>query len=42
MLTEDKKVVSTVVPKLIAYHAVLVIKGIMEVKEDERKKELEK
>ena len=42
MLIEDKKVITTIIPNLTAYHAVLVIKGIVDKKEDEKKKELEK
>jgi hypothetical protein len=42
LLIEDKKIISTVVPKITAYHSLLVIKNIMDVKDDEKKKELEK
>lgn len=42
MLIEDKKVMATITPNLTAYHAVLVIKGIMDKKDDEKKKEAEK
>lgn len=42
LLNEDPKVVGTVIPKLTAYHSVLLIKGILDTKTAEKKKELEK
>lgn len=42
LLNEDPKVVGTVIPKLTAYHSVLIIKNIIDAKAAERKKEIEK
>lgn len=41
-LNEDPKIIENVLPSLAAYQALLLIKGILEVKEFEKKKELEK
>lgn len=42
LLNEDPKVLDNVLPSLASYQALLIIKGITETKEAERKKELEK
>ena len=42
LLNEDPKVVDNVLPSLAAYQALLIIKGIQDTKDLERKKELEK
>jgi hypothetical protein len=42
LLNEEKKVIENVIPNLVAYHSVLTIKSILEVKQFERKKEEEK
>jgi len=42
LLNEDEKVVENVLPSLAAYEALLVIKEILDTKDFERKKELEK
>lgn len=42
LINEDAKVIETVLPSLAAYQAILLIKGILDTKEAERKKELEK
>lgn len=42
LLNEEAKVIEDVLPSLAAYQALLVIKGITETKELEKKKELEK
>ena len=42
MLGEDPRVMETVIPKLVAYHSLLNIKRIFDIKYDEKKKELEK
>lgn len=42
LLNEDKKVLENVIPNLVAYHSILHIKNIIEVKYQERKKEEEK
>lgn len=39
LLNEDQKVVENVIPNLVAYHSVLVIKNIIETKMAEKKKE---
>lgn len=41
-LSDDPKVHDTVVPQLVAYHSLLLIKNIQETKDLEKKKELEK
>lgn len=42
LLNEDAKVIDNVLPSLAAYEALLLIKGILDTKEAERKKEQEK
>lgn len=42
LLNEDQKVVDDVLPSLAAYEAILLIKGIIEIKEFEKRKEIEK
>ena len=42
MIEKEPKVIDNVIPKLVAYHSLLKIKGINDVKMEERKKELEK
>ncbi len=42
LLNEDDKVIENVLPSLAAYEALLVIKEILDTKDFERKKELEK
>lgn len=42
LLNEDQKVLDDVLPSLAAYEAILLIKGIIETKEFEKKKEIEK
>jgi hypothetical protein len=42
LINEDNKVIETVLPNLAAYQAILLIKGILDTKEAERKKELDK
>jgi hypothetical protein len=42
LLNEDQKVLEDVLPSLCAYEAILLIKGIIETKELEKKKEQEK
>jgi hypothetical protein len=42
LINEDAKVLDNVLPALAAYQGLLVIKGILDTKESEKKKELEK
>jgi hypothetical protein len=42
LLNEDAKVIDNVLPSLAAYEGLLLIKGILDTKEAERKKEQEK
>lgn len=42
LLNEQKEVIEQVFPSLSAYQALLIIKGILDTKEAEKKKELEK
>ncbi len=41
-MNSDKKILENVIPNLVAYHSVLVIKNILDVKAAEKKKEEEK
>jgi hypothetical protein len=42
LLNEDPKVTDNVIPSLTAYHTILLIRRILDTKEAERLKELEK
>jgi hypothetical protein len=42
LLNEDPKVLETVVPNIVAYHSILKIKSINDIKEFEKRKEIEK
>lgn len=42
LLNDKKEVIENVVPALAAYEALMIIKNILDVKEAEKKKELEK
>ena len=42
LLNEEQKVIDNVLPSLAVYQALLIIKGIADTKELERKKELER
>lgn len=42
LLNEEPKVVENVIPNLVAFHAILLIRGILDTKENEKKKEIEK
>ena len=42
LLNEEPKVLETVIPNLVAFHSVLLIKNMVEAKENEKRKELEK
>jgi len=42
LLNKDPKVLETVIPNLVAFHSILLIRSINDTKDAERKKELEK
>ena len=42
LINEDERVMDDVLSKLAAYHSLLTIKGIMDTKYNEKKKEMEK
>lgn len=42
LINEEKEVIDNVLPSLAAYQALLIIKNIFDVKDAEKKKELEK
>jgi Zn-dependent metalloprotease len=42
LLNDKKEVIENVLPSLAAYEAIMIIKNILDVKEAEKKKELEK
>ena len=42
LLNEEPKVVENVIPNLVAFHSILLIRNILDTKDNEKKKELEK